>query len=1408
MTTLLRLQHLPLLAAALLGLFGAVLGRAGPFEDAQALIKEKKYQEAEAALTALLKDSPDNPSYSFERGKARQGLGDNPGALADYERVIQLAPNHGAVFSQRAGFRENVLKDLPGAIADYTQLARVLPGNWSPLFQRGRALEKAGAFKEALADLDRSIALKSDYGPAHVGRGVVLEFLGREDEAAASYRRALEVQPKNAAAKKNLDAILARQSGAADAPPKSTPRAIEPAVTAAAIAALSPTTAKPPPAAPPVRKRFVYKLVNIEMPIKAGPALDLGTWQTTYEGEGRNAGLQAWFDQDGHRHRCQFKWSLPAEIVPGQPAKFRMEGASADFARLYAYITINAPWTSERPLLGVRVTRNPNVGPDATVDELDLLLPDINALPLEVATGKVDRELSVRWRGEELEGIVDGGMVGGSKRPPQEVALEESRFPVRRYADEHGKPYDLHFRVHFISRRWPVAEYTYRCVERVAEGIEFATDPAGADEILADGRDGLLLKARATARSNGQPPTADATASIVFAAEGDGAAWADLSKTEVRNGWKVVFVRASDPDTVRGDHKPPAALTIGAEGKDSDRVIGGSFAVKIVPDPAIDAAPDVFEVMAKSGESLPVKIWIARAGKAPWTFRTEYAEKNRPLAVPALKPESDSAATLTLKEAGLDPEAGGASTEVSVLRIFADQPGRASLERHLKVIVGQEGVFATTVGRDPDGGFYRVTADGTRKTRDVDFRVFLQDPVKKKLANRPEEAAKLKIECLEPETSVAAQALKAGVLKWSYAGPRAANDPTGIMRFFLEKEIPGDGRIIKCDFKATYPGRDGDGFTAIFTLGLVTTSNGPGSAEWEVELKRCEDIINKFVPTAYYPQMKGILEKRKRTLGAEGLRLLREKIWRAAVELTLGEGGQGYANEAAWADHITVTLEWTEWAGDMAFGAVIGTMTGPYGATGASMLKTAVISALNAYQDGRSADEWLWENLCTIPGLVEGKVIDPAMFEKMGVQSKAKAWAIYIGYHFCKNLYNGATVVEALKNTAREVGSNVLSNWLNEKVQQSAHPPAPAAENPGAAKDKPEADGKAGAKPDAETKPAAKAGTEAGAPSRSEAEAAQRIRQATTEHNGKPYASRDAVLEVMRDPSQVRALKNAPPEVQQAFSNTREALYRQHDAEVVRHVKETVPDLKNRMVKVMEFRTPGQEGANLNTDRDYRVCSYAGRDPQTGKERWVEVDRRHWEDHSYQTFAEATGGPTDSPEAARKWADQHQQLATDKAHREASPAFTDQAKVWNPQTRQFENAQIVPNIVRVKAGQPGVSLRDPQALGQMYQMKVADAHFDHEKYVQAQKAVVELDAIRKGYGERAPGRLPPSIEKGMQAVVDANTGLAADPNRRNPKALAAANKALREHGFQNLDDFMNKLSSQFEALKLADKPGD
>ncbi len=1384
---------------------------------ANSLFEQKKFAETVAELNSIIAKDPDKRAAVRLRANAYRDMKQWDAAIADYDKAIKLDPKEFGAYAGR-GMAKHGAKNYAGAIEDFTMAVKLGPekDKGSLLGRLGYAKYDNGDYRGALDTCSQSKQISTDtintdcVGRSYLKLGqydkAIKEFnsvvsmndtlyLGYSDRAKAYLELANTDLANVEQSRKDIQKAISLKPDLwklndikellTKLPAYETRWKEEKAKREALLAKEREQEALKRPIIPTQRVYKIYKTIlpselvrspNWAAMRQSDPTLahlassrwDTFSYPVVYQGRGSKMGASVNADQ--------IRWSVPDEIVPGKPAQFKVEAPTGQ-TPFIAFINFR-----DYPLAVIRQFPKVDIklsGPNIGSDEFNLLLPAItNHTAGDCQAGKAYPNRPIQLRNQErMQDVAHFGEGGGryNNLVPKDLPMEEIPFTMA--SCNNGGLGGFTVSVYYDHSNLPLAEYYYQAVDDMKEdGIEFRTTPPGQKELRADGKDSVLLEARVKARPNDTSPTTEATADIVFSGVGEGADWIDKSKDEMRDGWKVIRIHASNPDSVRGPSRPPTTLTIRAETKDKDRLLASDYTLTIPDTPIIDAEPDIVEFVAKSGETASVKIQIENGGKDPWKFRSEYVQKDRPLAAAQFQPAEGKTVTLNLREAGLDPASGASNSETSVLRIIAEQQGRDPVERRVNIVATQEGLFTTTVGRDPEGDYYRVAADGSGKTTDVDFRVFLYDPATKKIVNSKEAVSNsIKIESIEPEESVAAQALKAGQMKQSFAGIRASNDPTGIYRFHLAKEIPGDGRIIRADFKATYTGRDEENFTAIFSLGLVTTSNGPGSADWQLELDRCQEVINKFVPVNYRAQMQAMLDKRKRTLGAEGLHLLREKIWQSAVDLTLGEGGQGYADEAAWADRITVTLEWADWAGNMAFGAVIGTWTGPYGATGSSILKASVISAINAYQDGRSPEDWLWDNFSTIPGIIEGKIIDVSTFEKMGMESKAKAWAIYVSYHFCKNLYNGATVIEALKNTSREVGSGLLSNWLNEQVQKSVA-----------------------------QAPASKTGKELSGTARpGESDAAGTIRKSMVARGGKLYADRDDVLAIMRDPSQVRALKDAPPEIRESFSNTRKAVYEQHDNEVVNYVKDHVSDMKNRMVKVMEFRTPGQDGSSINTDRDYRVCYYAGRDSGTGKEQWIEVDRRQWESYSYQAFARATGGPTDSPEAAQHWAEAHQQLATDKAHREASPDFMDQAKVWNPQSGKFENAQIVPNIVRVKAGQPGSRLKDPQALGHMYQMKVSDAKFKPEAFVQAQKAVKELDSIRKGYTEQKlnVGNLPPSVQNGMNAVIEVNKKLLADPNRRDPKAIADAEQTLRANGFQSLGDFMNKLGGQFEALK-------
>jgi hypothetical protein len=327
-----------------------------------------------------------------------------------------------------------------------------------------------------------------------------------------------------------------------------------------------------------------------------------------------------------------------------------------------------------------------------------------------------------------------------------------------------------------------------------------------------------------------------------------------------------------------------------------------------------------------------------------------------------------------------------------------------------------------------------------------------------------------------------------------------------------------------------------------------------------------------------------------------------------------------------------------------------------------------------------------------------------------------------------------------------------------------------------------------------------------------ESASAARIRAATRMGpDGVPFADRAAVLETMRNPTAVRELKTAPPQVQAAFNNTRNQIYREHDAAVLRELR-TRPDMAGKRLAVVDVRTPGSDPNSINTDRDFRVVELHT-DPRTGRTEAIEVDRRTWGESSDRAFARATGGPADDPVAARDYARAHQQNATDRYHEEAAPDLARQAYVKDPVTGEFSQHQVRPNIERVAAGE--TTLHDPQALGKTYETKVVDAlPRDYasnpagaaqsgrlgEAYVQAGKAIDTMSHVREGYARQGydVGKLPPDLQRGMAIVSEGKA------NFHDPQAVAALDARLRAASFDGgLPAFAKQVSGQIEALKWA-----
>jgi hypothetical protein len=349
----------------------------------------------------------------------------------------------------------------------------------------------------------------------------------------------------------------------------------------------------------------------------------------------------------------------------------------------------------------------------------------------------------------------------------------------------------------------------------------------------------------------------------------------------------------------------------------------------------------------------------------------------------------------------------------------------------------------------------------------------------------------------------------------------------------------------------------------------------------------------------------------------------------------------------------------------------------------------------------------------------------------------------------------------------------------------------------------------------------------------------------------------ELVMDLKADPRAMRSLKNAPEPVRTAFNDVEEAVNRTHDQAIVDALKklETTDQRlapyraggihsdgsqprpvpwAGKEIKVHDFRTPGAPPGSVNTDRDYRVI-YKVADTPDGKDQWIEIPRKHWEEFSHEKFAEVSGY---SPEKVRalaavedeaawkswdsaknggrsldqamkeKWAELHQQLATDKYHPEASTEFSDQ---FRNAAGQLVQADI--NILKVKKGE--ATLLDGQRLGMMYNekadafLRLKSARYPEgdklEGLAQINKAVEMLDAVRAGY--RAQGL---KVGELADRVGDASAlvkKLAPFDHSVAPEKITELEQKIRALGFgaaerNAIAGLKDALDGQFHSLNL------
>ncbi len=521
--------------------------------------------------------------------------------------------------------------------------------------------------------------------------------------------------------------------------------------------------------------------------------------------------------------------------------------------------------------------------------------------------------------------------------------------------------------------------------------------------------------------------------------------WLVLSTAAVQGAEAGVRVVAEQPDP-SSPVGPPQGERVHIAVQIGQREVATDVVIPLAALPALDAKPDHVDFAAESGQSTDVTVWIDNSAGQDYEFTTRWREGSSPLADASIVKEGPARARMTLTESSSG--AGGDGPFVTATLIVEATTARVvePLQRYVEIVVAREGLFVPTTNVDPTTGAFWLRGDGTGVPTEFDLQAFVLDPTSGKVTADAALAASAQIEIGgEPETP-GAVGLQAAGLEITATGTRPVRPPSAIFTASLTTKLPTGPDPLVAALAASIPGR-GDAFTASVPLRVRGVNTEPYSDSWSLELERCRQVIDEFVPVEDRPRLHALVNERSRTLGAEGLYALRHRLWDFA-QTQLVAKAHNHLDDAWWYQQIEDTLDWAVWCGDIALGVLSGTGPTAMGALAVSMLKEPLVDAVTVWINGGSVDDWLANRVGTLTGILEGILTDPDMLAKLPGNSKALAWTLYVSYYFVKELIAGKTIAEAMKAVARQLRDELLIRFLQGHVGGHAHAGAPDADGP------------------------------------------------------------------------------------------------------------------------------------------------------------------------------------------------------------------------------------------------------------------------------------------------------------------------------------------------------------------------
>ena len=156
---------------------------------------QKDYDRALADIEALFRLNPNDAAAYRLRGEIEFQKGDETGALADFDKAVDLEPENSNARNNACFVRALANRDLDHALSDCNEAQRLAPKSAAILDSRAFVYFRLGRFDDAIADDNAALAKAPKLAAAFYVRGLAKHAKGDAAGAAADIATARALRP-------------------------------------------------------------------------------------------------------------------------------------------------------------------------------------------------------------------------------------------------------------------------------------------------------------------------------------------------------------------------------------------------------------------------------------------------------------------------------------------------------------------------------------------------------------------------------------------------------------------------------------------------------------------------------------------------------------------------------------------------------------------------------------------------------------------------------------------------------------------------------------------------------------------------------------------------------------------------------------------------------------------------------------------------------------------------------------------------------------------------------------------------------------------------------------------------------------------------------------------------------------